>query len=119
MANPNIVNTSTIYGNTGVITVGSSAYSNVVQNPASSNAVYKLNTLIVTNACTAAISVSVQYNNAGTNTVITANVGVPTAASLVILGKDTPLYLLENNSIQLIATVASFVTAAASWEQIS
>jgi len=118
MANPNIVGVTTIYGNTGVLAVGTS-YANVVQNPAASGAVYKLNSLTLTNACTAAISATVQFNNAGANTTYAANVGIPTTAVLVIMGKDTPLYLLENQSIQISATVAGSVTAVASWEQLS
>jgi hypothetical protein len=118
MANPNIVNVTTIYGGTGAITVGTS-YANVVQNPSSSGAVYKVNSLVITNACTAPISVTVQYNNANANTNYSANVGIPTNASLVVMGKDTPLYLLENQSIQVAATVGSYVTAIASWEQLS
>ena len=118
MANPNIGLISNIYGNTGVLAVTTS-YANVVQNPASSSTIYKLNSLIVTNACTATISVTVAFNNAGSNTVFTSNVGVPTAASLIILGKDTPLYLLENQSVQLLASTTGYITAIASWEQLS
>lgn len=118
MANPNIVNVSTIYGNTGSLAVGTS-YANVVQNPSSSNTLYKVNSLILTNACTATIYVSLQLNQAGTNTSITANVGAPPNASLVLLGKDTQIYLLENNSLQINASSASYVTAVCSWEQIS
>ena len=118
MANPNIINVSSIYGNSGILTVTTS-YSNVVQNPTSSGAIYKLNSLVLTNACTAPISATVQYNRAGSNTNYAANVGIPTAASLVVMGKDTPLYLLENHSIQISATVNNYITAVASWEQMS
>jgi hypothetical protein len=118
MANPNIINVSTIYGNSGILTVGTT-YSNVVQNPASSGVIYKLNSLILTNACTAPISATVQYNRGGSNTTYAANVGLPVSATLVVMGKDTPLYLLENQSIQISATLGSYVTAIASWEQLS
>lgn len=117
MANPNIVNVTTIYGNTGVLAVGTS-YANVVQNPAASGVLYKINSLIVTNACTSSQSITVQYNNAGTNTTILANVAVPTSASLVVLGKDTQIYLVENTSLQINAS-AAFITSICSWEQIS
>jgi hypothetical protein len=118
MANPNIVAVSTIYGNTSGISVGTS-YANVVQNPSSSNTLYKINTVIVTNSCTATQSVTLQINQAGTNTNISANIGIPSAATVVLLGKDTALYLLENNSLQMNASSAGYITAVASWEQIS
>jgi hypothetical protein len=118
MANPNIFNGSAMYGNTGVLAV-TTAYANVVQNPASSSNLYKVTNLIVTNACTSALGITLQINQAGTNTTIAANVSVPSAVSLVILGKDTAIYLLENNSLQINASSNGYITAICSWEQIS
>lgn len=118
MANPNIVNVTTIYGNTGVL-VANTPMANVVQNPASSGAIYKINNLIVTNACTAAIAVNLQLNQAGTNNYVAANVSIPAASVIVLLAKDSGLYLLENSSLQVNASVNSFITAVSSWEQIS
>ena len=118
MANPNIVSVTTIYGNTGVL-VANTVMANVVQNPASSGSIYKINNLIVTNACTAAIAVNLQLNQAGTNNYVAANVSIPAAAVVVLLAKDSGLYLLENNSLQVNASVNSFITAVSSWEQIS
>mgnify|MGYP003351529338 CR=1 FL=1 len=118
MANPNIVNVTTIYGNTGVLAVGTT-YSNVVQNPASSSTIYKVNSLNVTNACTAALTVTVQLNQAGTNTNLVANVSIPAGSAVSLLGKDTQIYLLENNSLQINAAANGYITAICSWEQIS
>ena len=118
MANPNIVNVSTIYGNTGVLAVGTS-YANVVQNPASSSTLYKINSLVVTNACTSSLSVTVQLNQAGTNTNLVSSVSIPTGSAVSLIGKDTQIYLLENNSLQINAASASYITAVCSWEQIS
>ena len=51
MAQPNIVNVSTIYGNTAVANV-TNVYSNLVVNSASSGKAYKINSLYVSNANT-------------------------------------------------------------------
>jgi hypothetical protein len=118
MANPNIVAVTTIYGNTGVLAV-TTAMANVVQNPSSSGTLYKINSLILGNACTAALSVTIQINQAGTNTSIMVGGSVPANASLVVLGKDTQIYLLENNSIQANTNANGYITAICSWEQIS
>ena len=118
MANPNIVNVTTIYGNTGILSVNT-AFANVVQNPASSSTLYKINSLVVTNACTSAIAMTLQLNQAGTNTNISSNVSIPSAATVVLMGKDTQMYLLENNSLQINAAANGFITAICSWEQIS
>ena len=118
MANPNIVNVSTIYGNTGVLAV-TTVQTNVVSNPASSSTLYKVNSLIATNACTSPLAITVQYNNAGTNTNIATSISVPSAASVVILGKDTQIYLTESTSLQINAVSNGYITAICSWEQIS
>jgi hypothetical protein len=118
MANPNIVNVVNIYGNTAVSAIGGS-YANVVQNPTSSSTLYKINTLMVTNACTSALSVTLQLNSAGTNTTIASSISVPSSSVLTLIGKDTPLYLLENTSLQINASAAGYLTSVCSWEQIS
>jgi len=120
MANPNIVNVSTIYGNTAVLAV-STTTANVVQNPAGSSTVYKLNALTICNVNTvpSSMTVTVELNQAGTNTALAKSVVVPANSSLVIIGKDSMIYLLENNSIQLTAGANSSLTAVASYEQIS
>jgi len=118
MANPNVFNGTTLYGNVAGLAVGTS-YANVVQNPASSSSLYKVKSLTVTNACTALINITLQLNQAGTNTSIAANVGVPSQATMVFIAKDSEIYLLENNSLQINAGSAGYITAIASWDQIS
>ena len=118
MANPNIVNVATIYGNTSVLAVGATA-ANVVQNPASSNTLYKINSLQVTNSNTGVVTLTHELNQAGTNTAIGRSISIPPGATIVLIGKDTGIYLLENWSIQLTASAATSITAVCSYEQIS
>ena len=121
MANPNLVNVQNIYGNTAVLTV-STTTANIVQNPISSSTLYKINSLIVTNVNTfsSAVGVTVQINQGGsTITNLSQNMVVPGTSSIVISGRDTPLYLLENTSIQLSAGSNNSVNAVVSYEQIS
>lgn len=120
MANPNIVNVSSIYGNTSTLTVSTVA-SNVVQNPSSSSSVYKINSLTIANVNTtpSAVAITVEYNNAGTNTYIARAITVPANSSITVLGKDNPIYLLENTSLQLTAGSNNSLAAICSFEQIS
>jgi hypothetical protein len=120
MANPNIVNVTTIYGNTAALAV-STVTANVVQNPSGSSSIYKLNALTISNINAAAttVSLTIELNQAGTNTAIAKNIAVPGNSSIVIIGKDSMIYLLENNSIQLTAGSNSSLSAIASYEQIS
>jgi hypothetical protein len=120
MANPNIFNAATIYGNTATLAV-STVTTNVVANPSSSGQVYKINALTIANinALASAVNINVEYNNAGANTYLARNVVVPANSSLVVIGKDTAFYLLENSSVQLTAGSNSSLSALISYEQIS
>jgi len=119
MANPNIVNVSAIYGNTGFLSITTSA-ANVVVNPGGSGAVYKLNTLLVSNInASSSAAVTIELNRSGTNTAIVKNVALATGGSLVAISKDSSLYLLEGDIIQASGNVASSLQAVASWEQIT
>jgi len=120
MANPNIVQVTTIYGNTATLAV-STTTTNVVSNPTSSGEIYKVNALTIANINTtpASVNITVEYNNAGANTYLARNVVVPANSSLVVIGKDTAMYLLENTSLQLTAGSNSSLSALVSYEQIS
>lgn len=123
MANPNIVNVATIVANTYAYVVPYTATgiagSNVVANPSGSNTTYKINSLMVTNNTASLASVSLELNRGGANIAIAYKISVPTNATLVLIGKDTGLYLLENDALQMAATATNALTAICSWEQIS
>lgn len=118
MANPNIVNVTTIYGNTGTLAVTTST-ANIVQNASSSGQIYKINMLSLANINTVSTSVTVELNVAGTNTALAKSVVVPANSTLTVIGKDTSLYLLENSSLQILGAANSTVQAICSWDQIS
>jgi hypothetical protein len=123
MANPNIVNVATIVANTYAYVVPYTATnisgSNVVANPSGSNSVYKINSLMVTNNNSILQTVSAELNRAGSNTVFIYKLNVPAQATLALIGKDTSIYLLENDAIQLASSATNTITAICSWEQIS
>lgn len=123
MANPNIVNVTTINGNMLSVAVGTSATS-LASNAASSGKVYKINSIVVANIDgTAAADVTVNIYSAaalgGTATAIASTISVPADATLIVTDKTTSFYLLENQSIGAIAGTAGDLVATASWEEIS
>jgi hypothetical protein len=117
MANPNIFNTSLMYGNNAFQAV-STVTANIVQNVSGSNLLYKVNSLTVANINTnpSAVNLTVEVNNNGSNTAIIKNVVIPANSMMVILGKDTPVYLLENQSIQLTAGYNSSLSAVINFD---
>jgi hypothetical protein len=124
MAAPNIVNVTSIVGKTAVANLTTTSATSVVSNAASSNKVFKINSLIVSNVDgTAAANITINYYSAaalgGTATQICSTVGVPADASLIVISKDTPLYLEEDRSIGATADTASDLKVICSYEEIS
>lgn len=119
MSAPNIVNITTITGKTAVLalTTGSTA---IVENAAASGKVYKINSLVVANVeGTTATSVTVSLNRSSVDYRIANTIAVPADASLVVISKDTSIYLEEGDSIKCFASAGSALEAVCSYEQIS
>jgi hypothetical protein len=124
MAAPNIVNVTTIIGNNSLTNVSTTSAFTIVNNAASSNKVYKVNSIIVsnkdgTNPFAATINVYDQDDLGGNAYSIISTVDVPADASVVVIDKSTSIYLREDQSIGAIANVANKLFVIASWEEIS
>ena len=124
MANPNIVNVTTIYGNTSTTSLSTTSATSIASNAAASGKVYKVNSIVVsnTNGTTAAnITINVYSVAAlgGTAYPIASTISVPANATLVVTDKTTSFYLLEDKSIGATAGTANYLTVTASWEEIN
>jgi hypothetical protein len=124
VANPNIINATTINGKSAVVSLTTTNATLVVENPAASNKVFKINSLIVsnvdgTNAADITISFYSEDNIGGTATEIVSTVSVPADASLVVIDKATSIYLEEDKSIGATAGSASDLKVVCSYEEIS
>jgi hypothetical protein len=124
MAAPNVVNVATITGKTAVTSLTTTNATLVVENPASSNKVFKINSLIVSNvdgssAADITIGLYSEDNIGGTATEIVKTVSVPADASLVVISKDTSIYLEEDKSIGATASAANDLKVVCSYEEIS
>lgn len=123
MANPDIIDVTTIQGNNLAITLGGSATA-IINNPASSGKVFKVNTLIASNVDgTAAADITVslysQDDLGGSGTPIASTIAVPADASLIVIDKTTSIYLKEDQSIGALAGASGDIAIIASWEEIS
>jgi hypothetical protein len=124
VASPNIVNVTTITGKTNVVSLTTTNATEVVSNAAASNKVFKINSLVVsnvdgTNAADITISLYSEDNIGGTATQIVSTVSVPADASLVVIDKNTSIYLEEDKSIGATAGSASDLKVVCSYEEIS
>lgn len=127
MANPNIVNVTTILGNTSSTLISSTAdpfATALVDNAASSGKVYKINSIVAANvdgssACDITIKIFSEDALGGTGTAIASTISVPADATLIITDKTTTFYLLEDRSIGATASAANDIVVTISWEEIS
>ena len=123
MANPNIVNVTSIVGNSLSVAVGTSA-TQLASNAASSNKVFKINSIVVANIDgTAAADITVNIYSAaalgGTAIAIASTISIPPDASLIVTDKTTMFYLLENQSIGALASATGDLVATISFEEIT
>ena len=124
MAAPNIVNVTTITGKSNVVSLTDTNATAVVSNAASSGKVFKINSLVVsnvdgTNAADITISYYSEDDIGGTATEIVSTVSVPADASLVVIDKNTSIYLEEDRSIGATAGAADDLKVVVSYEEIS
>jgi len=124
MAAPNIVNVADIKGKTVYLDLSTTAVTALVSNAASSNKVFKLNNIFVSNINgTSAADVTVSFHTAaaagGTAYKIASTISVPADSTLVVLDKSGAIYLEENTSISVQAGTAGYLQVVASYEEIS
>lgn len=119
MAAPNIVNVTTITGKTATQAIGTSATA-IVSNAAASGKVLKINSLLVANVDGVNnADITVDHYNGTTAYHLAKTITVPADASLVVISKETSIYLQEGESIRLTASAVSDLEAVCSYEEIS
>jgi hypothetical protein len=124
MANPNIVNVTTINGVTTFLTPANTTANVLLSNAASSGLVFKINNIVAanvdgTNAVDVTVSIDNQAAGAGTDFPIVSTVSVPADASLIVVDKTTAIYLMENQSIVVTSGTSSKIAYTISYESIS
>ena len=119
MAAPNIVNVATITGKTAVANVSTVA-ADIITNSAASGKVFKVNSLVISNidgASGADITASVYRSSIEYK--VAHTITVPADAALVVISKDTSIYLEEGDAIRLTASANGDLQAVCSYEEIS
>tara|TARA_X000001388_G_C2185291_1_gene105257 strand:- start:356 stop:727 length:372 start_codon:yes stop_codon:yes gene_type:complete len=123
MANPNIVNVSTINGKTVFQAIGTGQVQ-ILENPESSGKILKLNSLVISNVdgTDSADVTAIVHNQddlGGTGYHLAKTITVPADATLILIDKSTSIYLTEDMSLGLSASAASDLEAILSYEEIS
>jgi len=123
MAQPNLVNTTTIYGKTTGANLTSITATTVLNNPASSGKCLKINTVNACNYSANNANVTISYytgaNVGGVQFQIVGNVVVPANSTLNVIDKSSQYYLEENTSLGATAGTANAIIVTCSYEDIS
>jgi len=133
MANPNIVNVTSIYGNVAYVTPSTTSvttswtYNGTTSltglTPAAGT-VNRVTGIVVSNTTGSAVNATVSIaNNAtfgsGTAYPIASAISVPANASLIVTDKTTDFYVTENQSVGVISSTGSALTFTATFEAIT
>lgn len=131
MTTVNIAAATSIIGTTTYLTPSATTAVVLLNNTATSAAVYKINQIVAANVNgTSAVdtTVSIYSNGAvaqgsapsgGTAYPIASTVSVPPDASLIVADKTTAIYLMEGQSITVTSGTASGIAYSISYEIIS
>lgn len=123
MANPNIVNVTSIYGNTSyLVPTGTSATTWTALTPAAGT-VNKIDNIVAANVTGTAATITVSVNSAtgggGTAYRLAYQITVPANASLIVTDKTTAFYVGEAQSIVVTSGTSSAIEMVASYEAIT
>lgn len=119
MAAPNIASLTTITGKTATQVVTTTAAA-IVSNSSASGKVFKVNTLIISNVDgTNSADITVVHRSGSTDRHLAKTITVPADATLVVISKETSIYLEEDCSIRLTGSASGDLQAICSYEEIS
>jgi len=130
VANPNILSSTSITGNTTYLTPSGTSAVVLLANAASSGTVMRVNQIVAANTTGSAANTTVAvYSNGavaqgsapsgGTAYPVLSAVSVPANASLIAVDKATAIYLMEGTSISVTSGTASAIAYTISYELIS
>jgi len=118
MANPNIAALTSVLGETYAAALTGTAAVAIATNASSSGQVIRVNSLLVANIDgTNDAAISVYINTATTN--IAKSVDVPAKATLVVVSKETAVYLNEGQTLYAQASAADDLSVICSFDRIS
>ena len=117
MTTANIITVNDIRGTT-TATLLSTSFATQISNPGSSGKAYKVNTIIVSNTNTSAVNVSLEFYRDSVGISLGSEIGVPANASVVLISKDTSIYLDEGDAIRAKGSSANYLNFVGSWEEL-
>jgi hypothetical protein len=123
MANPNIVNVTSIYGNTSYLVPTTTTATTWTALTPASGTVNKIDNIVAANVTGTAATITVSVNSAtggsGTNYRLAYQITVPANASLIVTDKTTAFYVGEAQSVVVTSGTTNAIEMVASYEAIT
>lgn len=133
MANPNIVNVTSIYGNSAYVIPSNTSVSvawtyngstSLTGLTPAAGTVNRVTSIVVSNVTSSAATATVAISNnatygSGTPYYIAYQVSVPPNSSVIVTDKTTSFYVTENQSVGVISGTASALSYTATFEAIT
>lgn len=123
MSAPNIVNVTSIVAGYAALAPANIIANVLLNNSPGTNAVVKVNSLVITNVTDSSVPTVVSINTAatgaGTSYRIAYNIYVPSGASLQLVDKGNFLYLTEDTSLVVTSGTSAALEYVAVYETIS
>lgn len=124
MATPNINDsTKNITGKTAGAALTTTNATAILTNSLSSGALYRVTSIYAANVDgTNNADITLKWFGAatgGTGFAIASTISVPADATVILVGKDAPIYLVENSRLEATASSASDIEILVSYEEIS
>ena len=119
MAAPNILSATSIYGKTVGRALDTTLTTGVLTCAA--NKVLKINSIIVSNidgSSAADVTASFYDSTAATSYQIASTVSVPADSTLIVLGKESPIYLEESDEIRAGASANGDLVMIVSYDEL-
>ena len=123
MAAPNIVGVTTIVGFTTAINLTTALPTVLVSNAAGSGAVLKINNITLSNVTNstvgyATVRTHTEAAGLGVSFSLSSNIGIATGTSLVLMDKESSIYVEEGRSITVQVNPINTIHASCSYERI-
>ena len=119
MGAPNLVNVTSIIGKTVGAALDTTTTTDILTCAA--DKVLKIKSIIVANKeGTSAATVTVQFYDSGSSTrfQLASTINIPADTTLVVLGKDSPIYLEESDQIEAGASANGDLDIIISYEEL-
>lgn len=118
MANPNIANVVSILGKTAVASLFTNT-ANIITNSSGSSTLVKLESISIGNYSNTAVYANVMFTRSSVNYFLAGQLSVPSGTTLVVLAKDTTIYLEEGDVLQANSGSNGTLSLVSSYEIIS